>query len=77
MLVSGSRGVRSQRRPRDPPSTEPHGRNDMRLMRAPRRALLGGLSSVALLVMTSFPVQAQDELIIVEPALATMYLRCI
>ncbi|MCP5307478.1 MAG: hypothetical protein H6953_18880 [Chromatiaceae bacterium] len=49
----------------------------MRLMRAPRRALLGGLSSVALLVMTSFPVQAQDELIIVEPALATMYLRCI
>ena len=47
----------------------------MRLMRAPRRALLGGLSSVALLAMASLPVQAQDELIIVEPALATMYLN--
>ena len=47
----------------------------MRLMRAPRRALLGGLSTVALLAMTSFPVRAQDELIIVEPALATMYLN--
>ena len=47
----------------------------MRLMRAPRRALLGGLSSVALLAMVSLPVHAQDELIIVEPALATMYLN--
>ena len=47
----------------------------MSLTNASRRALLGSLSAAALLVVTSLPVHAQDELIIVEPVLTTMYLN--
>ncbi len=38
----------------------------MSLMNASRRALLGSLSAAAPLAVTSFPVQTQDESIIVE-----------
>lgn len=47
----------------------------MNLTHVSRRALLGSLSAAALLVATSLPVHAQDELIVVEPVLTTMYLN--
>lgn len=47
----------------------------MNLTHVSRRALLGSLSAAALLVATSLSVHAQDELIVVEPVLTTMYLN--
>ncbi|MCB1771601.1 MAG: hypothetical protein KDJ31_18180 [Candidatus Competibacteraceae bacterium] len=47
----------------------------MNLMNTSRRVLIGNLSAAALLVVTSLPVYAQDELIIIEPVLTTMYLN--
>lgn len=39
------------------------------------RALLGSLMAATLLAVAAPPVHAQDELIVVEPASATMYLN--
>jgi len=47
----------------------------MNLTHVSRRALFGSLSAAALLVATSLPVHAQDELIVVEPVWTTMYLN--
>ena len=47
----------------------------MSLSNTPRRALLGTFSALALAAAASFPAQAQDELIIVEPAHATTFLN--
>ncbi|HRW48474.1 MAG TPA: hypothetical protein P5333_13195 [Caldilinea sp.] len=47
----------------------------MRLMNPTRRALLGTLSTAALMAVATIPAHAQDELIIVEPARTTMYLN--
>jgi hypothetical protein len=40
-----------------------------------RRAMLGSLSAAALMAVATFPAHAQDELIIVEQARATMYIN--
>ncbi|MEO8991999.1 MAG: hypothetical protein ABI284_03475 [Nitrosospira sp.] len=40
-----------------------------------RRALLGSVSASVLMAGVVFPLHAQDELIIVEPVRATMYLN--
>jgi hypothetical protein len=47
----------------------------MRLMNPTRRAPLGTLSAAALMAVATIPAHAQDELIIVEPARTTMYLK--
>ena len=47
----------------------------MSLSTTTRRALLGGLSAAALMAAATFPAHAQDELIVVEPARATLYLN--
>lgn len=47
----------------------------MNLSNSTRRALRGSLSAAVLMACVTFPVHAQDELIIVEPVRATMYLN--
>ncbi|MDE2092307.1 MAG: hypothetical protein KGI87_00495 [Burkholderiales bacterium] len=47
----------------------------MTWMNTPRRALLGSLSIAALMATAALPAQAQDALIVVEPAHATTYLN--
>jgi hypothetical protein len=48
---------------------------DMNLSNTIRRALLGGFSAAVLMAGVTFPVHAQDELIVVEQVRATMYLN--
>lgn len=47
----------------------------MNLSNTARRALLGGLSAAVLMAGVTFPVHAQDELIVLEEVRATMYLN--
>jgi hypothetical protein len=47
----------------------------MKSMNTMRRAMLGMLSAVALTAAVAVPAYAQDELIIVEPAHATLYMN--
>lgn len=47
----------------------------MKFSTTSRRALLGSLSAAVLAAAASFPARAQDELIVVETAPATMFLN--
>ena len=46
----------------------------MNLSNTIHRALLGGISATVLMAGVTFPVHAQDELIVVEQVRATIYL---
>ena len=48
---------------------------DINFFNSIHRALLGSLSAAVLMAGVMFPVHAQDELIIVEPVRAMMYLN--